>query len=777
MSDAVPKCNVSLYDEDSSFVVACPQEIIILDEKRIPDPTVNMLRNPNLNPYTTEWVQEDPVSGITLSTVTGGGIKYTFNNAANNTYLRSYQYSYQASIAEGQTYNASFYAQGASSPTNIDILLQIVVLDIANSIVLGESHFFTVSTSLTRYSISITAPSGGNVFFAISGYTTSATNSGTLIFTQVQLEPEWFGTQSYPAPWCGPSQTNCRQLPSGLWIRQYRKFAGFVVNPAYDEYHGNSRTIHIQAVGYAWILSTIYPDKSYTSQYDRAILIDLLNLYLVSTDPRGGTPSYTMAGTANIVQGIQLANFIVARDDFKTVSNNLASQIGFYWTIDAYWEFVYAPPGYFVSSYSLICDNSETPDMVTTFPAYDFRAEGDFTQPGSNILVIGGGTNVAQVIDPVQINMLGNISGYFLPALSSWMRKVQATELNSIGDCNQRGIAELLQYSQTRKLYKLTTDACELIAGQAISVTSSTDGLNQTSLLLQSVTARWMGTDETLQDKWEYQADLGAVNRQVQSILNRLFKASTSSSTAPTITQTSLVLFERIGIVDGRSTGYQAAIMADTPRAYYRLGELTGTVANDVSGNAYHGTVNGGVILGATGLLPHDANKAMSFDGSSGYISLPISLSASDITFEAWVKVATFASDGGGVSRRILIGNIDGTNAFQLALSDVNAALVWACNDSIGQVILSSAGFLTGTLYHVVGSWVASSRTALLYVNGNLQSNNGGASGYGLGSLGTNIGRRADGTGYFPGVIDEITIYNYALNATQVLNHYTIGTT
>jgi hypothetical protein len=418
MSDAVPKCNIALYDEDSSIEIECPQEMIILDEKAIENPAYNMLQNPSLDPYTSLWLQDAPVAGITLDAVVGGGLKYTFNNAAIDAYRRNGQYTYMSTVNDGQTYKASLYAIG-DSPVGFDIFFRVSFLNATGTtFVYGETHHFTVETTLTRHDFSITAPASadrGNMYVAISGYATSATNSGSVTFTQIQLEPEWFDTQSYPTPWCGPSQTDCRQLPNGLWIRQYRKFGGFVVSPSYDDYHGNVRTVHIQAVGYAWLLGTIYPSETYASTYDKAILEDLADTYLVSADPRGGTPSYTMVNTDNVVQGVQLANFIIPMDDMKTAHNNLASQIGFYWTIDAYWSLVYAPPGYYVSPYSLICDNSDIPDMTTTFPSYNFRRTDDLTQPGSNILVVGSGSNVAQVIDPVRVRELGFISGYFMP--------------------------------------------------------------------------------------------------------------------------------------------------------------------------------------------------------------------------------------------------------------------------------------------------------------------------------------------------------------------------
>lgn len=780
MSDAVPKCNVAIYDEDSSIEIECPQEMIVIDEKEIENPTWNMLRNPGMDPYTSEWWQRT-ATGITLSTVTGGGIQATFNNAAKNDWVQESQYTYQGCVAGGQTYKASCYVIG-TAPVNFYFRLHVFVVDATNVIALSEGYNYAVPTTNTRFSFTFTVPVSadkGNVFFNIEFIASSNTNSGSAIATQAQLEPEWFDTQTYPTDWCGTSQTDCRQLPNLTWIRQYRKFGGFVVSPSYDDYHGNVRTVHIQAVGYAWLLGTIYPDETYSSQYDSYILGDLADTYLVSADPRGGTPSYTMVNTDNVVQGVQITSFVIPRDDMKTVCNNLASQIGFYWTIDAYWNLIYAPPGYYVSSYSLICDNSSTPDMETTFPAYNFSRNDDLTQPGSNILVVGSGSNVAQVIDPVRVRELGYISGYFLPTNSSWMRKVQATELGNIADCNQRGIAELLQYSKTRSLYKLTTDACELVAGQAIAVTSSTDGLNRTSLLLQSVTARWIGTDEILHDKWEYDADLGGMNRQVQNILNRLFKKATSSSTSPTITQTSLVIFEQIGMLDTPSvgtaaTGYQAVILADSPLAYYRLGELLGTTADDFSGHAYHGSLHGGITLGATGLLAGDSDTAMTFNGSSGYISLPTTFEptgANPWSIEAWVKVSAVPSSGTYYAI-IAFGTNATRQSAQLKINGTGGGnAIFVCSTYAGDI---SGGSVTiGTTYHVVGTYNGTSTR--LYVNGSLIA---GPTAYALNIAMAYASIGADGATvaeYFNGSIDEPAIYNYALSASQILAHYNAG--
>ena len=61
---------------------------------------------------------------------------------------------------------------------------------------------------------------------------------------------------------------------------------------------------------------------------------------------------------------------------------------------------------------------------------------------------------------------------------------------------------------------------------------------------------------------------------------------------------------------------YASEVLADTPLAYYRLGEASGTTLVDSSGNARDGTYAGSPTLGAASLLVSDpSNTAVSFDG------------------------------------------------------------------------------------------------------------------------------------------------------------------
>jgi RHS repeat-associated protein len=63
------------------------------------------------------------------------------------------------------------------------------------------------------------------------------------------------------------------------------------------------------------------------------------------------------------------------------------------------------------------------------------------------------------------------------------------------------------------------------------------------------------------------------------------------------------------------SSAYETAALADSPSVYYRLGESSGTTANDDSGNGYNGTYTSNTTLGATGALYGDSNTGVSSSG------------------------------------------------------------------------------------------------------------------------------------------------------------------
>jgi hypothetical protein len=105
---------------------------------------------------------------------------------------------------------------------------------------------------------------------------------------------------------------------------------------------------------------------------------------------------------------------------------------------------------------------------------------------------------------------------------------------------------------------------------------------------------------------------------------------------------------------------YADSVRADSPRAYWRLGEATGTVAAEDQGRA-NGTYVSGVTLGVAAAT-HDADTAARFDGGNDRVGVPdpvdgsLDFGVADFTIEAWLKPT--ATD-----ERVIVSKRTGTTA------------------------------------------------------------------------------------------------------------------
>jgi PKD repeat protein len=213
--------------------------------------------------------------------------------------------------------------------------------------------------------------------------------------------------------------------------------------------------------------------------------------------------------------------------------------------------------------------------------------------------------------------------------------------------------------------------------------------------------------------------------------------------------------------------GYQSAVTADAPVGYWRLGD-TGTGVAAVVGPA--GTAVGGVTSTA-GALVGDADAARSFDGSTGYLSVPSATALNptgDLSVEAWAKPDVVHS--GAVLQK---GGASGYSVWQYRLSMTSGGQ-WRGTVFVGSTayaVTSPASATLGVWTHLV--LTRSAGTLSLYVNGALA-----ATAASTGTLNTTssilgIGRSGESaTSWFDGSVDEVAVYGQALTASRVAAHY-----
>jgi hypothetical protein len=161
---------------------------------------------------------------------------------------------------------------------------------------------------------------------------------------------------------------------------------------------------------------------------------------------------------------------------------------------------------------------------------------------------------------------------------------------------------------------------------------------------------------------------------------------------------------------------YRSTILADSPTAYYRLDELSGSTAIDSSGNGYNGTVSSsGVTYSQAGAIVGDTDTCMLFS-STAQLALPYTLNPSTwtaLSLEYWIKLSS-----GWQYVVITTSNTTGITTIYLN----------------GSVYTSGTGDFIGI-------------DTDIYYAGSPQS----------------------------GDLDEVALYNYVLTPAQIINHYLAG--
>jgi hypothetical protein len=218
-------------------------------------------------------------------------------------------------------------------------------------------------------------------------------------------------------------------------------------------------------------------------------------------------------------------------------------------------------------------------------------------------------------------------------------------------------------------------------------------------------------------------------------------------------------------------SGYSAAVIADSPAGYWRLGETAGTAAADERG-VNPGTYNNSPTLGQASLLANDsANKAVSFDGTNDNVRIANSASlglASPLSLEAWIKPAALPSAGSFASI------LTKAESYSLQFNGPRLEFTIMQNGARRRLQAPSGAIVAGQAYHVVGTYDGT--TQRLYVNG-AQVASAALSGPASASANpVYIGSWTGTQEFFKGTIDEAAVYGATLSAARVSAHHQAAT-
>jgi bacillolysin len=223
------------------------------------------------------------------------------------------------------------------------------------------------------------------------------------------------------------------------------------------------------------------------------------------------------------------------------------------------------------------------------------------------------------------------------------------------------------------------------------------------------------------------------------------------------------------------ATSYRDIVLQDNPALYWRLGEASGTNANDETANNRDGTYVGSPTLGVAGALAGDSDTAVDLNGSSQYITSNYQpfIVGSKRTFEGWAWRDT------NDTADVLLGSPTGIFGQEprLFLQGGAQGVVFQPNENQATTTWGGAWPSNSQWVHWALVYDEAADSAELFINGVSQgAQSTYAGGYFDPSIKFGVGADNVGGNYFDGKLDEIAVYEHGLSSAQILEQYQAGT-
>lgn len=225
--------------------------------------------------------------------------------------------------------------------------------------------------------------------------------------------------------------------------------------------------------------------------------------------------------------------------------------------------------------------------------------------------------------------------------------------------------------------------------------------------------------------------------------------------------------------------GYRSEVLADAPLAYWRLGETAaGDAVADHSGHGHHGSMEGGLALGASGALRWDRDTAFAFDGGTAAVRLPETLTlpvGSPITMALWVRTEASEARQG---MAFTLGDQDAPNRCSAHIPWEDGRLYWDYGDlGAGRVSLDFTPHLGQWTHVALVSAGINGAFKAIYLDGALAKSLSASAGPGIALSGGWLGRNdfSGGGMFHEGELDEVAVFDRVLSAERIGAQYRAG--
>lgn len=226
-----------------------------------------------------------------------------------------------------------------------------------------------------------------------------------------------------------------------------------------------------------------------------------------------------------------------------------------------------------------------------------------------------------------------------------------------------------------------------------------------------------------------------------------------------------------IAVGDRTNPTYRDTILSHQPLGYWRLGEATGNVAADSSGNNRNGTyVN--VTKGQIGAIAGDSDQSSWFDGINSYVTTPINVSelTEGFSLESWIRTPSVSSGVGAFVGSSILGNNFRCGKESGVQTLTFSSGTFASTQTLSTWANATYAFGDNLWHHVVCVWDKANGKQFIYLDGNIVASqsvttNNLATDYGTLTIGSFTNR-------FYGNLDEVAVYGRALSISEVRSHF-----
>ncbi len=395
----------------------------------------------------------------------------------------------------------------------------------------------------------------------------------------------------------------------------------------------------------------------------------------------------------------------------------------------------------------------------------------------------GSSTVVSGVTAPVWLQLLrsGNVfTGYFSPDGASWTQVGTATVPMASNVLSGLALTAHTNISLATAVFDNVSGGAPVIVQQPAPISATRfAGANFTLTV---------GASAALPVYYNWSKDGASLPSATKAVLALSNLALSDSGNYAAIVSNAFGVATSSVVslnVQGTSNApYAGVVIASRPIGYWRLSETSGKVAYDWAGGN-DGTYTN-VLGGQPGYNLLDTHRSARFGFLSASNSfagnIPIDFAtAGNATFsvEAWVNGGTQSGDSGIVTK----GTGSGGEQFNMDCGGGSHAFRFFVRDSTGSAHLATTSVVPNSKWHhLVGVCDEANGAVILYVDGTNAAQGTITAGSGLYQSANpmTIGARQSGTAaydfQFTGYIEDVAVYNSALNATQVRTHYQTAT-